>query len=445
MTGLRLDLLRLIVALLVPFFAGGCRNAGEFPSQPVTLICPWSAGGGTDRVSRQVAVLLEGELGVPVNVVNATGGSGVTGHTRGASARPDGHTITMITVELNMLHWRGLTPITHEAFAPLMLLNRDPAALFVWKDSPIGTLEELESAVRARPGGLKASGTAQGGIWHVALAGWLHHRGVGAGDANWISINGAGPSLQELAAGGLDFVCCSLPEADAMLAGGQVRCLGVMSGERLPGYPEVPTFREQGHDWTMAGWRGLAAPAGTPPDRLEILGAALGRVVGSPGYLEFMATAGFNVSIEPAESFATTLAEEDGLFRDILRSEAFAGVSEEYFGLMVFPLLVGGLLALTIILCFSLCPIPGSEALPGGRSFWSANSWFVLGASVFFLLAAEGLGFVVTAGLVLGGLLLRFGLPWRPAIGTAAAASVLAYQVFSVLLRVPLPRGLISW
>ena len=68
----------------------GCQDRGSYPERPIVLICPWSAGGGTDRVSRQIAAQLERDLGVPVNVVNATGGAGVTGHTRGALARPDG-------------------------------------------------------------------------------------------------------------------------------------------------------------------------------------------------------------------------------------------------------------------------------------------------------------------------------------------------------------------
>ena len=81
--------------LLVP---AGCQRSDEYPNRPITLICPWSVGGGTDQVSRQAAMLLEQELGVPVNVINATGGAGVTGHQRGALARPDGYTLTMATI-----------------------------------------------------------------------------------------------------------------------------------------------------------------------------------------------------------------------------------------------------------------------------------------------------------------------------------------------------------
>ena len=159
--------------VLSSIILSGCTRKGSFPNRPITFICPWGAGGGTDRISRQLAFLLEQELGVPVNVVNATGGGGVTGHSRGARARPDGYTITIVTVELNMLHWRGLTGISYEDFRPVMMVNQDAAAVFLRTDSQWKTLGELEQAIRDNPGKLKASGTAFGGIWHVALARWL--------------------------------------------------------------------------------------------------------------------------------------------------------------------------------------------------------------------------------------------------------------------------------
>ncbi len=155
------------------------------------LICPWSAGGGTDQTSRQVATLLEQQLGVPVNVVNSTGGAGVTGHTRGALARPDGYTITMVTVEINMLHWRGLTNISYRDFDPVGMLNRDATAVFVRQDAPWNTLGELEKHIRDNPGQVKASGTARGS-WHLGFAGWLDREGIDPGSAIWVSINGAG-------------------------------------------------------------------------------------------------------------------------------------------------------------------------------------------------------------------------------------------------------------
>lgn len=439
----------------------GCQTEGEFPNRPITLICPWSAGGGTDRVSRQMAALLEAELGTPVNVINATGGAGVTGHSRGALARPDGYTLTMLTVELNMLHWRGLTNVTPENFAPLMLLNQDSAALFVGQDSPYQSLDDLEQALRESPGSLKASGTAQGGVWHVALAGWLLQRNLPATAANWISINGAGPSLQELTAGGIDMVCCSLPEADALLTGGQVRCLGIMAEQRDPGYPQVPTFSEQGHPWSLAGWRGLAAPQGTPPERLQRLTTAMQIVTQSDAFRAFMQQSGFNLALQGPDQFAETLAEQDRLFEEILLSKAFASVSDERFGPMIFPGVIGCLLMLICIpvVWQSWQPTsqhPSTETEPavgsGGESDSAARArsgWesvlSVLLAAILFLLVLEPFGYVLASWLLLAGLMRYLGVRWSVVLLVALLVSLASYQVFGVWLRVPLPRGMMGW
>lgn len=421
----------------------GCTRETRFPDRPITLVCPWSAGGGTDRVSRQLAAQLEMELGVPVRVVNATGGSGVTGHTRGARARPDGYTLTTITVELNMLHWRGLTTVTYRDFAPLQLLNRDAAALIVRADSPLANLEDLQAAIAGQAGRIKASGTAFGGIWHVALAGWLNSRGLDPGAATWVSINGAGPSLQELVAGGVDLVCCSLPEADAMLAGRQVRCLGVMADSRVAGFQDVATFREQGHDWTLAGWRGVAAPRGTPPQRLETLAAALDKIANSDPLQAFMRNAGFHLTPQGPNEFTATLQQQDELFRQVLTGPAFLSLRGEHFGPMIFPTAIACLLLLTLgVVAWQTrgqlqpCPAEPLSLRPAAA---------VLVAAVFYLLAAEPLGFVLTSVLMLGGLLVLFRVRWPVAIPLATLLGVAVYQVFAIGLRVPLPRGLLGW
>ena len=99
----------------------------DFPQRPIQMIVPWGAGGGTDAVGRIVATLLQQELGVPINVVNRTGGSGVVGHSAIANARPDGYTIGIMTIEIDMMHWMGLTQMTYEDFDILAMMNADPA------------------------------------------------------------------------------------------------------------------------------------------------------------------------------------------------------------------------------------------------------------------------------------------------------------------------------
>ena len=86
------------------------------------------------------------------------------------------------TVEINMLHWQGLTDLTYRDYRPLMMVNRDAAALFVRQDAPWSDLEALTEAARRDPGKLRASGTGKGGIWHLALAGWLRTAGLGSDD-----------------------------------------------------------------------------------------------------------------------------------------------------------------------------------------------------------------------------------------------------------------------
>ncbi|MFC7610573.1 tripartite tricarboxylate transporter substrate-binding protein [Teichococcus aestuarii] len=139
----------------------------RYPTRPITLLCPWGAGGGTDATARIIGALLEKDLGQPINVVNRTGGNGVVGHSAIATAQPDGYTIGIITVEIAMLHHAGLTNLTYKDYRPLALMNEDPPGVQVSASSPYKDIKELADAIKAAPAGkMKASGTGQGGIWH---------------------------------------------------------------------------------------------------------------------------------------------------------------------------------------------------------------------------------------------------------------------------------------
>ncbi|MCH7919220.1 MAG: tripartite tricarboxylate transporter TctB family protein [Planctomycetes bacterium] len=421
----------------------GCDRQDSFPNRPILLICPWSPGGGTDSISRHIAFLLEQDLGVPVNVVNATGGSGVTGHTRGATARPDGYTMTMVTVELSMLHWRSLTNISYKDFKPVIMLNQDAAALFVRTDSQWTSLGELQEAIRQNPGKLKASGTAFGAIWHVALAGWLTNVGLNPSDTIWIPMGGSKPSLVELLAGGVDMVCCSLPEARVLLAD-KVRCLGVMAEERVPAFSDVPTFKELGVDWQVLGYRGLALPLGVPQDRYEILAAAARRAVTSDAYLEFVANMGADAAAMPSEEFRRFLAKADETFGQIMASEVFSGVTRKY-GAMFFPKLLLGLLALCFLGCLGIDRFRVSEDAQTITASGMLDLAIAVGCIVLYLVLAEFVGFIVTAAVLLFLLFWRLRVRWIVALPVSLALVPLLYQIFAVGLRVPLPRGWLSW
>lgn len=287
--------------------------AADYPNRPIQLICPWGAGGGTDATARIVAALVEKDLGQPINVVNRTGGSGVVGHSAIATAAPDGYTLGIITVEIAMMHWVGLTKLAPKDYVPLALMNEDPPGIQVNADSPYKTVKELADAIKAAPPGkFKASGTGQGGIWHLALVGWLQAMGLPANQVAWVPSNGAAPAMQDLAAGGIDFTTCSVPEARALIEAGKARSLALMAPQRSATFKDIPTLKEaMGIDYTTGAWRGFAAPKGLPPEMATKLTAALKKVYDSKEYKDFMSSRGFGVVWSDAAGFGSFMAKAD--------------------------------------------------------------------------------------------------------------------------------------
>jgi tripartite-type tricarboxylate transporter receptor subunit TctC len=301
---------RALVALAGLLFVSAAFAA--YPERPITLIVPWGAGGGTDATARIIGTLLEKELGQPVNVVNRTGGSGVVGHSAIAQAAPDGYTIGMITVEIGMMHWQGLTELNGASYTPIGLVNADPAGLQVAADSPYKSVNELVAAIKASPGKFKASGTGQGGIWHLAIAGMLQDMKVDPASVPWVPSNGAAPGLQDLVAGGVQIAPVSLPEARSLIDAGKVKSLAVMADAPSALYPNVPTLKAAtGSNWTMAAWRGIAAPKGLTPEARDKLAAAIRKIAASKDYTDFMAQRGFGVIYAGPEDFAKFMAKSD--------------------------------------------------------------------------------------------------------------------------------------
>jgi tripartite-type tricarboxylate transporter receptor subunit TctC len=286
--------------------------AQNYPTRPITLIVPWGAGGGTDATARIIGSLMEKELGQPVTVVNRTGGSGVVGHAAIASAPPDGYTIGLATVEIGMMHWQGLTELNGASYTPIGLVNADPAGIQVRADAPYKTVQDLLAAIKANPGKLKASGTGQGGIWHLALAGLLRDQKIDPASVPWVPSNGAAPGLQDMVAGGIEIAPVSLPEARSLIDAGKVRSLAIMNDKPSALYPQVPTIKSVlGSDWTMAAWRGIVAPKGIPADVRSKLAAVVQKVANSKEYTDFMASRGFGVIYAGPEEFGRFMAKSD--------------------------------------------------------------------------------------------------------------------------------------
>ena len=308
-----------LAALLILGITIGDSQAQKFPNRPMTIICPWGAGGGTDAVARMLGVLMEKDLGQPVNVVNRTGGSGAVGHTAGATAPADGYTMTITTVEITMMHWMGLAQITYKDIRGVALVNIDPAGVNVKIDAPWKNLKELLDYAKANPGKLKASGTGKGGIWDLSRAGMLKTAGIPVDAIPWVPSNGAAPGLQEMLAGGVHVVPCSLPEAYSLIEAKKVKALAIMADQRAELFPEVPTLKELGINWAMGAWRGITVPKGTPNDVVAVLEKSIEKAVGNDMFKKFMKDKGYGILWKRSAEFDKFMAEEDEIKGKIMK------------------------------------------------------------------------------------------------------------------------------
>ncbi len=315
----------LAVLILLSAATTQVAAADNYPSRPITLIVPYTAGGGTDAVARIIGSLLEKELGQPVNVVNRTGGNGVVGHAALAASPADGYTLGMVTVDITMLHWAGLSQLTPRDFTPIALMNFDPAGVTVRADSPYKTLDDLLKAIRANPGKFKASGAGQGGIWHLALAGMLRDLKMDPSMTPWVPSNGAAQAMTDLVAGGVEFVTCSLPEARSLIDAGKARPLVIMHDKPSTLYPNVPLLKTAtGSAWSVGAWRGIGGPKNLPPEIQSKIGAALKKIYDGKEYQVFMSNRGFGSTYADAHGYEQFMAKSDSDMGAVMKAVGLA-------------------------------------------------------------------------------------------------------------------------
>ena len=304
-------LFTLVACLSVGFVLSGSQSeAKSFPSKPLTIICPWSAGGGTDRTARFMAEMLSKELGQPVNVVNKTGGAGAVGHSFGANAAPDGYTITNLTFEVNTLKYLGYSDVTPESYTPLIQFNEDAAAVTVAADAPYNTVKELLDDIKAKPEGtFQFSGSGIGTVWDLARIALLNEYGIDPKKVKYIPTKGAAPAITELLGGHVDVLTCSYPEVAPQVEGGELKALAIMADQRNSQFDQVSTLKEQGIDWSYGTWRGYALPLNADPEAVKVLTAAFEKIVASQEFVDFMQQNGFGIKIRVGAEFQDFMLE----------------------------------------------------------------------------------------------------------------------------------------
>lgn len=247
--------------------------AQDYPSRTITMIVGYAAGGGTDVLARTIAPFIERELGGTIAVINRPGAGGEIGFTEIAQAEPDGYTIGLLNVPsvINPLIERE-PAYALEDFAPLANIVTEAATIVVPVTSRFETLADWAQFVEENPNTIPVANSGLGGAMHTALLRFLNMKELSVIN---VPFPGAAPSRAALLGGHVATSVMGVSEAGPLHQEGQLRILGVMSAERDPSLPDVPTFRELGYDIVAGSYRGLAAPAGLPEDVFDRLASAV--------------------------------------------------------------------------------------------------------------------------------------------------------------------------
>jgi len=273
--------------------------AQQFPAKEVQIIIPYAPGGATDLIFRALAASTQQHLGKAVVVVNRAGGGGAVGFTEAAQAKPDGYTLASVITPVTILPHQVKTAFTYQSFEPIINVVQDPAMLQVRADAPWKTLKEFLDYARNNPGMITVGNSGAGGGVHLIAMAFERAAGV---KFNHIPFAGGGPSVAALLGGHVHAVSVSPPEGIAHVKAGKLRIMALFSEKRMVDFPDVSTVREQGIDFTMGQWRGLAAPKGTPPEVIKILHDAFRKGMEDPAFIKNAADMSVMLSyVGPAE------------------------------------------------------------------------------------------------------------------------------------------------
>ena len=310
------DILRIVAGTLFTCMAAlpGSAAAADWPARPVTLVAPFAAGGPLDAAARLISPRMSELLGQQVTVENVPGAGGMIGANRVAKAMPDGYTMLIgnqaTHVYSQFLYDKPLyDPVA--PFAPGGMLFSSYKVLVARKDLPAKTLPEFVAYAKANQAKLQYGSGGGGSATHVACL--LLNAKMGT-NITHVPYRGAGPAMQDLVAGRIDFMCDVVTTAIAQIRAGTVKPIATLSNVRPPVLPDLSTALEQGlADVDSDGWNALFFPKGTPPAIIQRVNAAAGEMLDTPAIRGRIAELGI-YSAPPAErspDFLTKLVLRD--------------------------------------------------------------------------------------------------------------------------------------
>lgn len=271
-------------AMLVGCSSGGKEEA-QYPTETITLLVPFSAGGGADLMARALQPALQEALGVSVVVENKTGANGGIAMAELAKAKADGYTIILTSTGPSTIG-PNISDMgyTNESFAPIAQLTDLPTGLAVHKSSGITNLDEFFAAAEKKSGAMTYGSSGAGSTHNLAVEGLLLSMDK-VGLLTHVSFEGGSQAVTALlgqqADASANILTELLPYAET-----DFNIIGIASGERSSIDPDIPTFKEQGYDTEQSTWYGIAAPAGTPEEVIALLDTTIKNALEDPKMIE---------------------------------------------------------------------------------------------------------------------------------------------------------------
>mgnify|MGYP001168669320 FL=1 len=311
-------------ALAVTALTAGCADRGgvsedtaDYPSQDITLVVPYDAGGASDLAARTLAAEMEDVLGQNIIVENRSGGAGSVGLQHLADSAADGYTIGYLPVETVMLGHQGydVDPADYDLVGQMVSV---PATIAVPTDSPYETLDDLVEAAKEDPDSITVSNSGAGSIWEAAT------RELGEATESAfrpVPFDGGAPAVTAAIGGQVDAVVAGISETAPAHADEQLRVLAVFDSEPSESLPDVETASEQGVDVVIGGWGGIGTPTGVPEEVLQKLEEAFSTAADSEKFQTIITDSG-NIPVNvPAAEFGEFVEVENTRFEQLLRAE----------------------------------------------------------------------------------------------------------------------------
>jgi tripartite-type tricarboxylate transporter receptor subunit TctC len=291
-------------------------HAAEFPTKEVQIIIPWAAGGATDLIFRALAATTGKFFGKAVIVVNRPGGAGAVGYTECMQAKPDGYTLVSAITPLTILPHQVTTAFTYKNFDPVINVVRDPGMFLVRSDAPWKSLKEFLDYAKKHPDMITVGNSGAGGGVHLIALAFEKTAGV---KFNHIPFAGGGPSVTAILGGHINAVSVSPPEGIEHVKAGKLKIIALFAEKRFELFPDVPTVKEQGVDFVMGQWRGLAAPKGTPPDAIKKLHDAFKQGMDDPVFQKNAKDMVVNLSYLGPEDFGKLMAADHEFYGKLVK------------------------------------------------------------------------------------------------------------------------------